>query len=176
MKSISSTKFSCGPVECSCYNPAKKFLLKLRKILTHSPKRSRIWLFFKNFSDRRCSPGCKNCSFYKHAEKLLLKLRNFFTQNPEKKWADNFFRKTIHPHFSSGIVKCSFYNSAGRVLSRSTIFWANSEKSVDYTFFWKCVTQKRSSVKLEWSFQFQGKNMLLSGRKIFAQWPKKNKN
>ena len=105
--------------------------------------------------------------------KPFVKIAEIFHSNPRKKRADDFFRKNIHPHFSSGIVKCSFYISAGNVLSRSTIFWANFEKNIDYTFFWKFVTQKRSSVYLERNFQFQDKNMLLSWRKIFAQCRKK---
>ena len=49
-----------------------------------------------------------------------------------------------------------------------TIFSANSLKKEVYTFFWKRFPQKRSSAQVQSIFQFLAKNMLLSGRKIFA--------
>ena len=102
----------------------------------------------------------------------------FFTQKPEKHWADNSFRKSINPHCSSGIEKSSFDNSAGKDspgVWRLTIFCETSQKMSITPFFEQSVPKKRSSSSVECLFYSLGKNMLLSGRKFFAECPKKIK-
>ena len=154
------------------FQPRRIFLLKCRKILTHSPNRSMILLFYKKLCNRRCSSGCKKCSFYKPAEKLLLKRRKFFTQNPAKQWADRFFRKSIQPHCSSGIVKSSFDNSAEKFRQAFDDFLLVFQQKCSLHLFWKGVHQKWSSAQLQSNFHFLAKITLLSGQKAFTQCPK----
>ena len=65
--------------------PRQKFLLKLQKILTHSPNRSMIWLFYKKLSGRKCSSEHKKCSFLKPVEKFLVKMQNFSLKTQKNK-------------------------------------------------------------------------------------------
>ena len=107
--------------------------------------------------------------------KLFGGIAEFFTQNPRNQWADNFFRKNMNPHCSFGIKKGSFDNSAGKGSPGVWQVFAQTPKKCRLHAFGKCVPQKRSSASKEWVFHFRGKNMLLSGQKVFAQCPKERK-
>ena len=132
--------------------------------------------FHKKIFSRKQYSGHKKSSFHKSAEKLFLKLQKFFHQYPEKQWADNFFRKKYTLTLFFWILKKQFWQvHRKKFAGRLTIFCSSSRKTVDYTFVWKCVPQKWSSAQVEWIFHFLGKNMLLSGRNVFAECPKKIK-
>ena len=129
----------------------------------------------KKFFSSKCSSEHEKCSFYKPTEKRLVKLQSFSLKIQEKQWADNFLRKNINPQFSSGIRKGSFDNSAGKDLTGIWQFFAQTPKKRRLHLFLISVPQKWSSASVEWVFHFLGKNILLSGRKFFAECPKKIK-
>ena len=114
--------------------------------------------------------------FPQTCREIVLKTAEVFHSIPRKTMSWYFFQKKYTPTLFLWNLKMQFWQVRRKSFAGSlTIFCSSCRKSVDYTFVWKCVPQKWSSAQVEWNFHFLGKNMLLSGRNVFAECPKKIK-
>ena len=121
-------KSSCGHLECSFDNPAKKFRPKLLRVFAKSPDRSlRVIICFQNVLFKQF--------FGAHWMQFWQPLQKFLVESPRKWQTCIFYSKTLPPpqKWSSGVVGLTFQNTTQTFFAQSAKdVWRFSRKLFDW--------------------------------------------